>query len=66
MRQVLRPCNFLEGNGDFRNDQLSHFTSSGKGAKELRWGILEMDGTLEMPSLDWCNGAVCSTVGIMG
>lgn len=56
MRQQIRPSNSLEGNGDFRNVYLSQFMSRGKVMKELRQGILEVEGTLEIPPLKWCDG----------
>lgn len=48
------------------SERITYFMSRGKVTKELRRGMLEMEGTLEIPSLKWCDGAVGSTIRIMG
>lgn len=62
---MLRRCDFLEGNGDFRKDCLFYLFSGGKVIRELRLGMLEMEGILEILFLKWCDGLVCFMVRIM-
>lgn len=48
------------------SEKIIYFMSRGKVTKELRRGMLEMEGTLKIPSLKWCDGAVWYTVRITG
>lgn len=56
MSQQIRLSNSLERNGDFRNVYLSQHMSRGKVTKELRQGLLEVEGTLAIPPLKRCDG----------